>query len=110
MNRTTEQEPRWKRCAGVAGIIVFYGLGYGALGYLSQTGFLDIVASARSNDPVYQDQCYARASTPVSAAEYSRNTRRGWWIGCAVGMLLGVGAAVKVNRNEDCQQQPPQGD
>ena len=72
-------------------IIVFLAtLGGGALGYLSQTGLLDLY-KAETSDTYLQRRYYLdRASTPITQEKYRRHTSYGWWIGCFIGAVTGA--------------------
>ncbi|MAE60876.1 MAG: hypothetical protein CMJ49_05895 [Planctomycetaceae bacterium] len=78
-----EPEAPWRTILGAVCIVVFCAALCGAFGYLTQTGFFE----AASGDPTLQRS----VSEPITKQQYQKQTRRGWWIGCAVGGTLGAG-------------------
>ena len=84
---------------GYGGLILFCTIIGGGLGYISQTGLLDIIYAESSNSRAIQQLSYDRASKPISTNEYTFRTRMGWWIGCGVGAVLGI--CVMLKQNDD---------
>jgi hypothetical protein len=82
-------ESRIRRVLGVIGFLFFFGLAGGALGYLWESGALEMLQRPDPCTPAYR-----HATRLVTETEYERQTRRGWWIGCGAGVVIGLVGAV----------------
>ena len=90
-----EKETFSQKAISYAAILLLYAVAGGVLGYLGQTGALDLYHALREDDPVMRRQYYERAEEPMSLETYRRRTRLGWWIGCGAGAGLGIAFLVR---------------
>ena len=78
-------------------VIVLISLCGGGLGYLSQSGFLDLLAIA-TPEGSNRESATEHALQPIREAEYQRKILRGWWWGCAGGAVMGLVMVVQFSR------------
>jgi hypothetical protein len=90
-------------------IILFCTIIGGGIGYISQTGLLDIFYAETSKMSAVRDVYFDKAFEPISVDEYKFRTRLGWWVGCIAGALLGV-YMVRNIRNKMTRQPNLRGD
>ena len=96
-------ENRLVKCTGTSSLgwrDYVFGFGFlivvcavigGALGYMLEAGVGDaIMVQASPRSSALRDYWMERLLHGSSEQEYERETRRGWWIGCAVGASVGT--------------------
>jgi hypothetical protein len=71
-------------------VMLLATVGGGALGYLTQTGLIDVVRMEASDTHEGRRFHQGQASEVVTREEYRHRTSVGWWMGCLVGAGAGV--------------------
>ena len=92
------REPLHKKVMSYGAIIVLLTFAGGVVGWYSQTGLHHLVREQTAethSEREYHREKSMESSTPE---EYTQRMRTGWWVGCALGGALGLGAVAFISR------------